>query len=358
MGQAAFGQISLITKSGTNTLHGTLFEFWRNDIFDARNFFLPKVSRLNRNQFGGAAGGPVVRNRIFFFFNYEANRERRGVELTRSVPIQAWRDGDFSGIAGLTLRDPQSQLPFPGNKIPSARFSKTATAALGLWPKQNFGDPLATISNNLLVTNPNRFSDNQLTGKGDWELSGKDRFSGRYTHAAHDQTTIGALLPGFELFIPPSNTVGLVNWTHIFTPLMLGDFRASFTRSEFVQCSANCYKQGYYAQFGINHPLAGAQFEGAPTLTFSNITLTTFGDDDFNYQRDISNEFNYAGNLTWTRGNHTLKGGLHAHSISAKHARPGYRLAARQLQLPRRLYRQCVRRLTAGHPVHCFSRCR
>ena len=118
MGQAAFGQISLITKSGTNTLHGTLFEFWRNDIFDARNFFLPKVSRLNRNQFGGAAGGPVVRNRLFFFFNYEANRERRGVELTRSVPIQAWRDGDFSGIAGLTLRDPQSQLPFPGNRIP------------------------------------------------------------------------------------------------------------------------------------------------------------------------------------------------------------------------------------------------
>ena len=77
-----------------------------------------------------------------------------------------------------------------------------------------------------------------------------------------------------------------------------------------MQCSANCYKEGYYAQFGINHPLAGAQFEGAPTLTFSNITLTTFGDDDFNYQRDISNEFNYAGNLTWTHGNHTLKGGF------------------------------------------------
>src|SRR5437016_14472207 len=101
MGQAAFGQISLITKSGTNALHGSLFEFLRNDVFDARNFFLPKVSRLNRNQFGGAAGGPVVHNRLFFFFNYEGNRERRGVEVLRSVPIQAWRDGDFSGVSGL-----------------------------------------------------------------------------------------------------------------------------------------------------------------------------------------------------------------------------------------------------------------
>lgn len=310
MGQAAFGQISLITKSGTNTLHGSLFEFWRNDAFDARNFFLPKVSRLNRNQFGGTAGGPVVKNRAFFFVNYEGNRERRGVEVTRSVPVQAWRDGDFSGIAGLTLRDPSNNgLQFPGNKIPANRYSKAATAAIGLWPKQNFGNTLTTTTNNLLVTNPNKYSDDQFTVKGDWEITSKDRLSGRYTRAAHDQKTIGALLPGFELNIPPRNVVALVNLTHIFAPTLLGDFRASFTRSEFVQCSDNCYKEGYYAQFGINHPLAGAQFEGAPSLTFSNITLTTFGDDDFNYQRDISNEFNYAGNLTWTRGNHTLKGG-------------------------------------------------
>ncbi len=309
MGQAAFGQISLITKSGTNQFHGSLFEFLRNDAFDARNFFLPKVSRLNRNQFGGSVGGPIVRNKAFFFFNYEANRERRGVEVTRSVPIQAWRDGDFSGVAGLTLRNPAGGT-FPGNRIPAALISKTAQAAIGLWPKQNFGDPVRTISNNLLVTSPDRFSDDQFTVKGDWEVTSKDRVSARFIRAAHDQTTIGGLLPGFELIIPPRNKVAAANWTHIFNPRLLADFRASFTRSEFVQCSPNCYKTGYFAQFGINHPLAGAQFEGAPSLTFSNVTLTTFGDDDFNYQRDISNEFNYAGNLTWTRGNHALKAGF------------------------------------------------
>ena len=310
MGQAAFGQISLITRSGTNTIHGSLFEFWRNDVFDARNFFLPKASRLNRNQFGGSVGGPVIRNRLFFFFNYEGNRERRGVEVTRSVPVEAWRNGDFSGVPNLTMRDPQTGQPFPGNRIPSARFSKAAAAAIALWPAQNFGIPGVTTANNLLVTNPNRYSDDQITAKGDWELSSADHVSVRYSRAAHDQTTIGNLLPGFELMIPPRNQVGLVNWTRVFSPRFIGEFRTSFTRSEFVQCSANCYKEGYFSQFGINHQLAGAQFEGAPTLTFSNVTLTTFGDDDFNFQRDISNEFNYAGSFTWTRGDHTLKTGF------------------------------------------------
>ena len=266
MGQAAFGQISLITKSGTNDLHGSLFEFWRNDVFDARNFFLPTASRLNRNQFGGSAGGPIVRNHAFFFVNYEGNRERRGVEVLRSVPIQAWRDGDFSGIAGLTLRDPQTGLPFPGNRIPTARFSKTAAAALSLWPKQNFGNPATTTSNNLLVTNPNRFSDDQFTTKGDWEVTAKDRFSGRYSRAAHDQTTIGSLLPGFELNHPAAATPWRWQAGHTSSPLSWSPNSAvrSPGRSSF-SAAPIATRQGYYEQFGINHPLAGAQFEGAPT---------------------------------------------------------------------------------------------
>jgi hypothetical protein len=310
LGQAAFGQISLITKSGTNSFHGALFEFLRNNEFDARNFFLPKPSRLNRNQFGGAVGGPIWRNKSFFFFDYEQHTERRGVESFRSVPIQAWRDGDFSGVAGLVLKDPTTGLPFQGNRIPLNRFSKTATAAIGLWPKQNFGGP-NTISNNLLVTAPDRFSDGLLTIKIDHELTTKDRLSGRYSRAPHDETTTPTgLLPTFEQIIPPRNQVGLINWTHIFTPTLISEFRTSFTRSEFVQSSPHTGKVGFYDQFGINNPLAGPQFEGAPTLTFTNITLTAFGDGDFNSQRDISNEFNYAGSLTWTRGNHVIKSGF------------------------------------------------
>jgi hypothetical protein len=308
LGQAAFGQISLITKSGTNSIHGALFEFWRNNYFDARNTFLPKVSRLNRNQFGGAVGGPIWRNKSFFFFNYEQNTERRGVESFRSVPIQAWRDGDFSAVAGLTLRNPSNGQTFAGNKISPSLFSTTAKAAIALWPAQNFGAS-TTLSQNLLVTAPDRFSDGLLTIKIDHELTSRDRLSGRYSRAPHDETTT-PVLPTFEQFIPPHNQIALINLTHIFNPSILGEFRASFTRSEFVQASPNTGKVGYYNQFGINNPLAGSQFEGAPTLTFTNITLTAFGDGDFNSQRDISNEFNYAGSVSWTHGNHVTKGGF------------------------------------------------
>jgi len=308
LGQAAFGQISLITKSGTNSFHGALFEFWRNNVFDARNFFLPKASRLNRNQFGGALGGPIWRNKSFFFVNYEQHTERRGVESLRSVPIQAWRDGDFSGVAGLVLKNPSTGQPFQNNRIPASAFSTTAKAAIGLWPQQNFGGPTTTTSN-LLITAPDRFSDGLLTIKIDHELNASNRLSGRYSRAPHDETTT-PILPTFEQIIPPHNQIGLVNWTHIFSPVLLAEFRTSFTRSEFVQASPNTGKVGYYSQFGINNPLAGSQFEGAPTLTFTNVTLTAFGDGDFNSQRDISNEFNYAGNVTWTHGNHAFKGGF------------------------------------------------
>ena len=308
LGQAAFGQVSLITKSGTNSLHGSLFEFWRNNVFDARNTFLPKPSRLNRNQFGGAAGGPIWHNKSFFFVNYEQHTERRGVESFRSVPVQAWRDGDFSGVAGLTLKDPSSGLPFAGNRVPKNLFTKTANAAIGLWPQQNFGGP-ATVSQNLLVTAPDRFSDGMLTVKIDHELTGKDRLSGRYSRAPHDEMTT-PVLPTFEQIIPPHNQIILLNWTHIFKPALLGEFRSSFTRSEYVQRSPNTGKLGYYDQFGINSPLAGPQFEGAPGFTFTNISMTAYGDGDFNTQRDISNEFNYAGNVTWTHGNHVTKGGF------------------------------------------------
>ncbi|MBI3210699.1 MAG: carboxypeptidase regulatory-like domain-containing protein [Candidatus Solibacter usitatus] len=307
-GSAAFGQVNLITKSGTNGLHGALFEFLRNDKLDARNFFLPKKSKLNRNQFGAAVGGPIRRDHTFFFFNYEGNRERRGVESFRSVPVEAWRNGDFSGIANLALRDPAGTGPFAGNRIPTSRFVKTATASIALWPKQDFGGA-TQISQNLLVTSPDQFNDDQVTLKMDHDLTSKDRLSGRYSRAAREEITTPSL-PSFEQTIPPRNQVEALTHTRIWNPRVLSELRFAYTRSEFVQRSPNTGKTGFYDQFGINNPLAGSQFEGAPTLTFTNIALTSFGDGDFNTQRDISNEFTYAGSLSWTRGNHAIKGGF------------------------------------------------
>ncbi len=306
-GGAAFGQVNLITKSGTNELHGALFWFWRNDVFDARNFFLPKVSRLNRNSFGASAGGPIFRNRTFFFADYVGGRERRGVEVRRSVPVEPWRAGDFSAVAGLRLRDPRGGF-FDNNRIPQGRFSRTATAAIAIWPKQNLGDA-TTVATNLFVNRPVEIRDDGFSIKVDHELTGKDRLSGRYSRYARDELST-PFLPTFEQIIPPRNHVAALRHTRIFSPWLLSEMQFSFTRSEFVQRSPNTGRTGFYDQFGINNPLAGPQFEGAPTLTFTGITLTAYGEGDFNTQRDISNEFTYTGGLTWTKGTHTLKGGF------------------------------------------------
>ncbi len=315
-GQAAFGQITLVTKSGTNQFHGSAFEFLRNDKLDARNFFLPKRGQLNRNQFGGTIGGPIIKNRTFFLFNFEGLRERRGVEALGSVPQESWRQGDFSGVAGLTLRDPQTGQPFPGNRIPDNRIHPTAKAALALWVKPNFGAPTLAV-NNLLVTHPNEVDDDQYTAKVDHQFSDKDRINVRYTRAKRTEFvaatgafTVSPLLPGFENINPPINEVAAINHTHIFTPRLLGEFRFSFSRSLFVAESVNTGKDGFYKQFGINNTIPGPRFEGAPTFTFQSIALTTYGDGDFVPQKDVSNEFNYAGNITWTKGNHSLKQGF------------------------------------------------
>src|SRR5262245_42653387 len=315
-GQAAFGQITLVTKSGTNDFHGSVFEFLRNDKLDARNFFLPKRGQLNRNQFGGTIGGPIIKNRTFFLFNFEGLRERRGVEAFASVPPESWRQGDFSGVTGLTLLDPQTPgLQFTGNRIPDSRIHPTARAALALWVKPNVGAPGLAV-NNLLVTHPNEIDDDQFTAKVDHQFSDKDRMNVRFTRskrtefvAATGAFTVTPLLPGFENINPPINEVAAINHTHIFTPRLLAEFRSSFTRSLFVAESVNTNDEGFYDQFGINNPIPGPRFEGAPTFSFQRISLTTYGDGDFVPQKDVSNEFNYAGVVTWTRGDHSFKPG-------------------------------------------------
>jgi carboxypeptidase family protein len=315
-GQAAFGQITLVTKSGTNQFHGSAFEFLRNDNLDARNFFLPKRGQLNRNQFGGTIGGPIIKNRTFFLFNYEGLRERRGVEAFASVPPEAWRDGNFSGVPGLILKDPQNGgAQFPGNRIPENRIHPTAKAALALWASPNAGAS-GQAANNLLVTHPNEIDDDQYTAKVDHQISDKDRLNVRYTRsertefvAATGAFTVTPLLPGFENINPPVNQVASVTHTHIFTPHLLGEFRFSFTRSLFVAESVNTGDDGFYEQFGIKNTIPGPRFEGAPTFSFQGITLTPYGDGDFVPQKDVSNEFNYAGAITWTKGDHSLKFG-------------------------------------------------
>ncbi|MGH9629736.1 MAG: carboxypeptidase regulatory-like domain-containing protein, partial [Bryobacteraceae bacterium] len=129
-GNATGAVVSVVTKSGTNEFHGSVFEFLRNGAFNARNFFAARRDNLKRSQFGGTIGGPIIKNKAFFFFGYQGTRLRTDPQLTRQfLPTAAMRRGDFSAVTRPVI-DPLTQEPFPGNQIPAARLSPVTQALL------------------------------------------------------------------------------------------------------------------------------------------------------------------------------------------------------------------------------------
>lgn len=192
-GNAVSGVVNIVTKSGTNRFHGDLFEFLRNDAFDARNFFATTRDRLKQNQFGGTLGGPILRNKLFFFASYQG-------EITRTapngniaiVPTLAERGGDFSALCsaydssgmctpaalaagGTQLTDPSTGQPFAYNKIPSGDLSTPARNFLKYLPLPN--QPGGVL--NYLGPAANT-TDNQFLGKIDYYLGAKQHISGHY----------------------------------------------------------------------------------------------------------------------------------------------------------------------------------
>src|SRR5579872_816367 len=173
-GNASGGIVNVVTKSGTNQLHGTLFEFLRNGDLNARNFFAPTQDTLKRNQFGGSAGGAIVKNKLFYFGTYQGTRIRSTpAGLVTFVPSAAERTGDFSDLTK-NLIDPLSNLPFPNNAIPSSRLSPAAQYFLNYIPLPNGPARKLTFSPNNSIQD-----EDQFMPKVDY-LAGKHQISVSY----------------------------------------------------------------------------------------------------------------------------------------------------------------------------------
>ncbi|MCI0490836.1 MAG: carboxypeptidase regulatory-like domain-containing protein [Blastocatellia bacterium] len=153
-GQAQGAVINLVTKGGSNEFHGALFEFLRNDALNATDFFLNRAGQdkapLRYNNFGGNFSGPIIKDRVFFFWSEEWRRTRRGFTLGARVPTAAEKTGDFSGpLTSALPRDPDTGQPFPGNRIPQNRLSPAGLAILQVYP-----DPTTTASGNNWIASP------------------------------------------------------------------------------------------------------------------------------------------------------------------------------------------------------------
>ncbi|MEJ7608873.1 MAG: hypothetical protein WKF37_22015 [Bryobacteraceae bacterium] len=226
-------QINVITKSGTNALHGAVFHFLRNNILDARGYFENRAisqAPLRQNQFGYALAGPVVlprlydgRNRTFFLSNYEGLRNRQAVPTIETVLTPLMRRGDFSEVTTTAIVDPLDPAlrPFQGNRIPESRLSPQALRALQYMPLPTGPG----IINNYNVNVPNANDGNQLIHRLDHNITQNARWFGRYAWANTD------LLNGnsnpFNGYTQPVRDRNLViGYTQVFSPTIVNDFRA------------------------------------------------------------------------------------------------------------------------------------
>jgi hypothetical protein len=239
-GRASGGQINVLTQSGTNNIHAVAWEFLRNNQLDARPFNLTtqsSVPKFQRNQFGGLIGGPILKNKLFGFFSYEALRTRQAAAnlTTVSVPDALQRAGDFSAEAAATkIYDPTSTLsgglraPFPGNIIPANRIDPSVAAAMRILPMPNVPGGLYINSSDVQLQNYGNYS-----GRADYQAKETLKFFGRYSGST-ENSSIPVVLPSranLDNAIPKNVALGV---TKVVSADKVNDLRLGFSRLNFL----------------------------------------------------------------------------------------------------------------------------
>ena len=242
-GEAAGANVNVAIKSGTNEVHGSVFEFLRNDNFDARTFFAGDKSEFRWNQFGAAVGGPVVRNRTFWFANWESFRFRRESTILNTVPTQDMRNGDFTtNVDGTPLGqifDIQSTVegpdglmrdPFPNNAIPSSRFHPTSKT----WQEGVFGPFLPNLpgqAQNYINTTPDKRDDDQFNLRLDHRFSDNNTMFARWSWADNIRTSPQAF-PGREVEMFNKFRNVAISDTHVFNPTTIFEFKFGYNSDD------------------------------------------------------------------------------------------------------------------------------
>jgi hypothetical protein len=246
-------QLVMVMRSGTNDLHGSAYDFLRNEKLDAEAYFqnyfnsataarLPKPA-LRQNQFGGVIGGPVWipkiyngRNKTFFMFNYEGRRTSNpGLSDTALVPSVRMRTGDFGELLNIptpvVITDPLTGTPFPNNIIPANRISATAKTLTNYWevPQTVLPNPLVGV--NYRGVGSTRITDNQYFVKADHNISSKDKIMFRYATNSPEYLQVPAASPQFTYKVLGRNNNIASQWIHIFSPAIVNEFRYGYTTS-------------------------------------------------------------------------------------------------------------------------------
>src|SRR5262245_54113096 len=325
-GRSLGGVVNLQIKSGTNVMHGSGFEFLRNDAFDANNYFNNRAGRpkpdFSQHQFGGTYGGPIMKDKTFLFFDYQGYRVNQGATYLSTVPSAKMRAGDFSEI-NRVIYDPITHLPFPGNVIPQNRWDPAAKNILGqLIPEANTAGLLSANGqtiNNYLINPTLERQDNQIDIKVDHSLTSNNRFFTRYSYEKTHRL-LPATLPhgdaGFTFGAGEGNikAQGLAfNDNHTFSSRWLNEFRAGWSSIKFLMTPVD-YGGNLAQQVGIPGVNLGETTSAMSQIIFTTTTGGGSGARNLgaNSNQPLitnQNDFQIFDNVTRVMGKHTMKAG-------------------------------------------------
>jgi hypothetical protein len=294
---------SVVTRSGSNQLHGSLYEFIRNDAFDARNFFSSEAEPLKQNQFGGTAGGPIRKDRILFFGYYEGLQNRQGITTTATVPTEAERRGDFSGLGVPLLNLAAGGVPFPGNQIPAPAIDPVARNVLGLYPLGNVSPSIyreTLVGTNVL---------HQAGGRVDVNASPNDQFFARYSYSGgHNLNPIsirGSDAPGFPTRDDLATHAATASSTHIFSPSLTNSLRGTYLRHRFFFDQRQ--NRTPPSALGFGYTPSNEVGQGPPFFNVSG--YTPIGGAITGPRNTEQRTFEIQDGLAWSNGSHLVKFG-------------------------------------------------
>ena len=316
------GVVNVITQSGTNQIHGSIYEFLRNSIFDAKNFFSPAnepTPAFRENQFGGALGGPVRKERTFFFVDYAGIRIRKSLTHLFSVPTAAQR----SGIFGAPIINPATGAPFLGDTI-SRPLDPAAVALLAKVPLPN----LPGSANNLLAVNKQTNDQNQGSFRLDHQFSSHDNsylrasvFDADEVDPFGSSVLNEALLPGFGRTLGTRSVSVAFGETHVFSPRILNEFRFGWLDVSGGQGNPNAGND-FASRFGLQGVTTNPSDQGFPQVSLSN-SFTTLGDAS-GFIRRTDRDFELYDNASVQHGSHTVEFGGYFFHLDFNPAFPNF----------------------------------
>lgn len=318
-GRAMGAVINLSLKSGSNDLHGTAFEFLRNEKLDALNYFTPAGAAkppFKRNQFGFSLGGPVTiprvyhgRNKTFFFGDYEGSRIRETSTVVSTIPTLRMRTGDFSELLtrSRAINDPLTGQPFAGNMIPTTRLDPVALKLMSLYPTPLNGN----LANNYTFLSPRWQDVDKWDVRVDQNVATSDtvfwRFSRQDVSVPDTPSLPAPAYGGGNLdYITLGYNTGL-GWNHVFSPAIVSSVRVGWNYTLFQRnnpaSTAGALLNQQYGILGGDNSIPGG---------FSQVSVTGYralGIGGFNPVNRDSQNRQLSGDLTWSHGRHTIKAG-------------------------------------------------